>query len=489
MAPIRLLAVENTLTRKKSANQQILLFLLQVDNLSYQKQVDVLWCGRDGVWHRLPAKYQAPAGGQRELWQARLSVTAKSLQGLPGDIGVAVRLRCEDKEFWDNNQGWNHQSLQGSGVVLYAGQRIQNLAFKPRLDEDQQYVQVRIALDPELAADSVILHWTGDKWRHTAEHKCQRNKRVKRHGAQLWTARLKVADLFALEYCICCRSAKTEIWENNGGLNFRSGRDPLRVMILNLHCYQESRQDYKFSQIARAIDQEAADLVCLQEVAEHWNDGHGDWASNAANIINQRLKQPMHLFTDWSHLGFDKYREGVAILSRYPFRHTQARYVSDSHDAYSIHSRKVVMTQVHIPYIGPVNVFSAHLSWWEDGFQHQFQRLSEWADGLLNDTVKTNLLCGDFNITAGTTGYRWVVDGKQYEDQYLAANHQGLFEQIFRVRDLHWGNLLAEDYRIDYIFMNKDSALSVTSARVLFTEGDYGPVSDHVGFLMSFEPR
>jgi maltose 6'-phosphate phosphatase len=32
------------------------------------------------------------------------------------------------------------------------------------------------------------------------------------------------------------------------------------------------------------------DLVCLQEVAELWNNGKGDWQTNGARIINQRLQ-------------------------------------------------------------------------------------------------------------------------------------------------------------------------------------------------------
>ncbi|MGR9051965.1 MAG: endonuclease/exonuclease/phosphatase family protein, partial [Gammaproteobacteria bacterium] len=201
------------------------------------------------------------------------------------------------------------------------------------------------------------------------------------------------------------------------------------------------------------------------------------------------LPQPFHIYTDWSHLGFDKYREGVAILSRYPLTHPEARYVSDSHDVYSIHSRKVVSAQVAIPFIGLVNVFSAHLSWWEDGFKQQFERLRQWAESRYDHYVKGTLLCGDFNIAAGSVGYRQVVESKQYEDQYLAANQYGLFEKIFRVNDAHWSSLLADDYRIDYIFMNKTSDLHVTSARVLFTDQDYGRVSDHCGFLMTFEPK
>ncbi|MFA5019047.1 MAG: endonuclease, partial [Methylobacter sp.] len=77
----------------------------------------------------------------------------------------------------------------------------------------------------------------------------------------------------------------------------------------------------------------------------------------------------------------------------------------------------------------------------------------------------------------------------QNDDQYLAANSQGVFEKIFRVNDPYWQNYLSDDYRIDYIFLNKDSELQVVSAKVLFTEQDYGRVSDHCGYFMTFEPK
>jgi hypothetical protein len=53
--------------------------------------------------------------------------------------------------------------------------------------------------------------------------------------------------------------------------------------------------------------------------------------------------------------------------------------------------------------------------------------------------MSTPLYCAAiFNIAAGSTGYHLVVDGHQYDDQYLAANSQGVFEKIFRVNDPYW---------------------------------------------------
>ncbi|MGZ8935564.1 MAG: endonuclease/exonuclease/phosphatase family protein, partial [Methylobacter sp.] len=194
-------------------------------------------------------------------------------------------------------------------------------------------------------------------------------------------------------------------------------------------------------------------------------------------------------YTDWAHLGFDRYREGVAILSKYPLSNEESRYVSDSHDPYNIHSRKVVMAQINIPHMGLINVFSAHLSWWEDGFQKQFNRLREWAESRQSAPVKGTLLCGDFNIAAGSSGYNLVVESHQYEDQYLAVNSPIVFEKIFKVNDPYWQHYLADDYRIDFIFMNKSSNLQATSGTVVFTEQDYGRVSDHCGYFMTFEPK
>ncbi|MFI3135523.1 MAG: hypothetical protein QX197_01965 [Methylococcaceae bacterium] len=147
------------------------------------------------------------------------------------------------------------------------------------------------------------------------------------------------------------------------------------------------------------------------------------------------------------------------------------------------------MGQIAVPGIGLINVFSAHLSWWEGGFSEQFKRLSAWAAEKQTPELKATLLCGDFNITAGSNGYDLVVKLNEYDDQFLAANSQGVFDKIFKVNDPYWQHDLSDDYRIDYIFMNKASELQVTSGSVLFTEQDYGRVSDHCGYLMSFEPR
>jgi len=501
MEKIKLLYVENIISRKQAHVQQQLSFFMRVENLAYAKQVDVLWSGEEGVLHVLPAQYHSMQGNDKEYWQADVVLPLSTALSLPGNIRFSLRYKVYADEYWDNNQGDNYSSEADSGIKLAHNTLIQNIAFANNLTQQQSSIPVTIAIDKSFNANKVSIHWTTNHWQTTQKIRChfKRNhwdnecasnaRNPNQYGVEIWFGVIDDIDAFQLQYSICCENDQQIVWDNNSGNNYSLQREQLKILILNLHCYQEENQDDKFTQIAKAINELDADIVCLQEVAEYWKDGEGDWESNSAKIINDRLVKPFHLHTDWSHLGFDTYREGVAILSRYPLSDHQSRYVSDSHDIYSIHSRKVVMARAHVPYIGKINVFSAHLSWLEDGFEQQFQRLHQWEEETQTDGVKATLLCGDFNITAGSSGYALVVDSNEYDDQFLAANKQGIFEKIFRVNDAHWQDLLTEDYRIDYVFMNKASALQVTSAKVVFTEQDYGRVSDHCGYFMTFEPK
>ncbi len=501
MPNIQLLYVENIISRKLKAAQQKLSFFVRVENLGFAKQVDVVWAGEDGVWQTLAARFHSKRGNTQELWFAEIKQQHIVKKALPGTIQFSLRYRVNGEELWDNNNGWNYSSEADSGIKVPGNNPVLNTGLADRLTDAQKSIPVTVAVDQSLAVKKVIIHWTKDNWRHTFKTPCFLKKghwqksagsaaaNPNQYGIQIWTGRLKFGAAFRVQYCIACEGGAQTLWDNNDGQNYVISRKPLAVMILNLHCYQEDNQDYKLSQIAKAIDEREADIVCLQEVAEDWNNGAGDWHSNSAKIINDRLRRPYHIYADWSHLGFDKYREGVAILSRLPLDGQESRYVSESRDPYSIHSRKVVMAQINLPYMGLINVFSAHLSWIEDGFKEQFNRLSDWAESRQSVEVKATLLCGDFNIAAGSEGYSLVVDLHQYDDQFLAANSPGVFDKIFKVNDPHWQHYLADDYRIDFIFMHKNSELAVKSATVLFTDEDYGRVSDHCGYLMTFEPE
>lgn len=497
MNKIRLLYVANEITNENGLIQQELSFFVWVDHLAFSKKVDIAWAGEDGVWHTLPAKYHSTPERGKEYWQAKTTFRPSSDRALPGNIQFALRYQALGEEYWNNNHGLNYRSQANSGIQLADHHPLLNIGFDKRLEDGQKLVPITVAINRSVHAKKVTVHWTTDNWNHTKITRCylKRSSTLSREGnpdksgSQVWKGLLNIGHAFQLQYSICCEFADQVLWDNNFGRNYSASHKPLKVMILNLHCYQEENQDYKFSQIAKAINQLEVDIVCLQEVAEPWNEGKGDRELNSAKIINDRLRSPYHLCTDWSHLGFDRYREGVAVLSRYPIVKQDSRYVSNSDDPYNIHARKVVMTQIAVPFIGLINFFSSHLSWWEDGFSEQFENLRKWANAKHTRRIKGTMLCGDFNIKAGSKGYKLVVDSNEYEDQFLAASSPEVFEKIFGDKRPHWQRYLLDDHRIDYIFMHKSSDLRITSGKVIFTKQDYGSVSDHKGYLMTFEPK
>lgn len=501
MYPVQFISVKNIISRTVNGTFQEISFAVRVHNAGHGKQVAIHWCGEDCVWNITPASYRCTEASGSERWTARVSLPLTMRSAIPGNIQFAACMEFNGETVWDSRFGLNYRSDADSGVIVFDSVPAQVLDHPPGLLPGTLSLPVEVAVRQELEPESVLIHWSVDGWvtQHRTHAYFRHNhwdlsagsnaRNPNRYGWGVWAGRIRLRHAYRLEYAVECRTKQGVFWDNRGGLNYKARRGSLRAMTLNLHTYQEVDQQQKFERIARAIQETKIDLVCLQEVGEHWNHGEGDWASNAARIINSHLPEPYHLHTDWSHLGFDRFREGVAILSRYPFVYTDSGYVSDSHDPYDIHSRKVVMAQVRVPYFGLINVFSAHLSWPSDGFFPQFDRLREWAEQRHTPGVTATLLGGDFNIAAGSEAYRHIVDSGDYEDQYLKIMSSAVFQAVFRKRRGDTMPLLAEDGRIDYLWLRNGSRLRAIDAEELFTPGRFGRVSDHTAYRVEFELR
>lgn len=497
MSKLRLVSAANVIARDTGRPVQHLSFLVRVANVAYEKQLDVLWAGEDGFWRTLPAHYLRDAPEGEEYWAASTALALDAEHALPGNVEFCLRYRVRGEQHWDNNDGRNHALEADAGVRLPTGLEMLDLAAHRPAKAASRSLPVAVAVDARLEAQRVTVHWTTDDWRTTRDTACRLRRdywdaecgsnarNPNQYGVQVWDAALDLGRAPNALYRIVCESVRGRLWDDDVARGFRLTPPQLNVMVLNLHCYQEADQQRKFRCIAQAIDDLHVDVVCFQEVAEHWNNGQGDWASNSARIINDHLRAPAHLATDWSHLGFDRYREGVAVLSRHRIVRQESRYVSRSHDPFSIHSRKVVLAQIDVPSIGLVNVFSAHLSWWSDGFAEQFGNLRQWAREAHGPGVQATLLCGDFNIEAGSRGYELVRDSNEYDDGFLAATRPEAHRAVFADRVADWREHLRNDGRIDYILVRRSGALRAVAGRELFTEQAYGRVSDHTAYLLT----
>lgn len=499
MQQVKIAYAQNTITRSSQGLVQELAFTVEVDNLAYDKQVEIHWAGEDDHWHADTATYQLTRADGRELWLAKVQCPLTPQHNLPGTIRFAVRYETMGRIFWDSNHGHNYSLDADCGMVVYSRIPLLHCFHDPVLQGGKVRLPIQTAVRADLEATAVRIHWSTDHWKTKRVSRCLRRanywhaacdsaaRNPNRYGWEIWAGRIPVRQAYRVEYYLEAETPKGVVRDDALGQNYQSRRSSLRVMTLNLHCNQEKDQAAKFKQIAHVIEQLDVDVICFQEVAEDWNDGRGDWATNTARAINGHLPQPYHLFADYSHLGFEKYREGLAILSRHEFTSTDSGYVSESEDIYDIHARRVLMAQIHVPYFGPVNVYSAHLSWVEDGFEEQFERLRSWVNRQHTEEVVASVVCGDFNIAADSAAYSGIVRTGDLQDQYLCATRPDLYEQVFGKAKQNSMRTLNGDGRIDYIWLKTDSELRALSARELFTPTAYGRVSDHPGYLVEFE--
>ncbi len=293
----------------------------------------------------------------------------------------------------------------------------------------------------------------------------------------------------------------------------------LRVLTLNLHSYQEldsagvpeseltdelaeQRIDAYgpiFDRIAHGIAELDPDLVCLQEVAE-WPGESSDkprvleFGTSDSNMVYQvlsRLPDSRYAYTmDWSHFTWGVWLEGSAILSKYPLTHSESRFISRPDTiphGEDWKSRNVPMAKIDVPELGEVSVYSVHAGWWDDPhepFQEQYGRLLEWV-GEVSARSVTTILCGDFNVAAGSAGYDFMLENTGFADSYAIANPEGFLDATIGAGADGWEDS-DKGQRIDYILISEDSPLEAARARRVFTRDEFGIVSDHVGVFVKF---
>ncbi len=319
------------------------------------------------------------------------------------------------------------------------------------------------------------------------------------------------------------RTTASQTWLKNGLQSITNPDEHIpslpvfTLLSLNLHTYQEfstnNTEENKlttqqaltriiahqplFKKIAAAINQLEPDAICLQEVGE-WgynletNNNSKQFGISSTNAVHQILKylnnKKYHAFMDWSHYGWQVWKEGTAVISKHPFIYTGSRYLSknrrDNHRFWK--SRKATQVQISTKHFGTITLFSVHTGWWHDKdepFKKQFQQLTTWAQQ--TSKTKNTFFCGDFNQAASTQGYNFMTKNSGYRDQYILANPSGMMDATIGGNIAGWENSNGGK-RVDYILLKNSSHLKVKLSQRIFTEKAFGRVSDHLGIYAQF---
>lgn len=273
----------------------------------------------------------------------------------------------------------------------------------------------------------------------------------------------------------------------------------MKILTINVHGWMEENTEQKIKYLAKTIAQKDYEIVALQEVNQPMKQKevtHPRFIKsinesnsiplkeqNYAGLVIQELeKLGKEYYWSWSanHIGYDKYDEGLSILSKTPQK-TEAIIVSETTDYSSISTRNVLKSEVNIE--GEKwHVFNGHFSWWEDDkkslvFKNEWDKVQEYFKDI---NVEHVLFMGDFNNEADRVeeGYDYLLETTPFlSDTYKMAEKR--YGDATIVAGIDGWNHTLLGKRIDYIFSSK--RLPVLESNVIFDGKNESVISDHFG--------
>ncbi|MGL4570901.1 MAG: endonuclease/exonuclease/phosphatase family protein [Clostridium sp.] len=249
----------------------------------------------------------------------------------------------------------------------------------------------------------------------------------------------------------------------------------MKLLTLNCHSWREDNQIEKIKYLAKVIKEKEYDVIALQEVSQKI----GIEKNNFCNILIEELTNigagMYNYIWDFSHIGYDIYEEGLAILTRHKIKESSSFYVSKNKDYKFYKSRKIVEAIISINNCD-IQFLSCHLGWWNDeseSFTHQVDKLYEHVR---NDC--SSFIMGDFNNDAfiENEGYDYLLKKPLYDTYNLAVIKDSGITVEGKIDG--WKDC-SSSKRLDLILTNKKSY--VERSEVIFNNKNKEIVSDHYG--------
>ncbi|MBF0779266.1 endonuclease/exonuclease/phosphatase family protein [Streptococcus cuniculi] len=256
----------------------------------------------------------------------------------------------------------------------------------------------------------------------------------------------------------------------------------MKLLTLNVHAWLEDNQVEKMEILARTIAQKQYDVVALQEVNQLMTEHpvtkdikEDNYGLLLVEKINQLSMEKYSLFWSNSHIGYDKYDEGIAFLTKLPVYDVDPFYCTEHRMVQSIFSRKIV--GITVAYQGQlVDCYSCHMNLPDCQEEDSIDNLRAIVDRSRHSRLK--ILMGDFNTDAISVPEDYeAMKGVGLLDTYELAQEKDEGITVSKAIDGWSGH--GTEKRIDYIFLNQER--EVLSSRIIFNGENEAVVSDHFG--------
>ena len=275
----------------------------------------------------------------------------------------------------------------------------------------------------------------------------------------------------------------------------------MKLLTLNTHSLVEDNYSTKLDAFVSAIAEQRPDIIALQEVNQTIAETQVDVISEGyvPCVENIVIRKDNHVYKAaellegagvkyyWTWLplkkGYDKYDEGIALMSRSRIIETDVVRISETDDYNNWKTRKIIGIRTEA---APDEwFFSVHYGWWDDldePFQNQWQKTAEYMK-----KYSRVWLMGDFNSPAEVRneGYDMINGGGWY-DSYTLARTRDNGITVGKVID-GWRDKVSgtDGMRIDQIWCSQKA--EIASSEVIFNGANKPVVSDHYGVVAEYE--
>lgn len=241
----------------------------------------------------------------------------------------------------------------------------------------------------------------------------------------------------------------------------------MKILTFNINSKPDQDPKSKYQALAQLILQQGLELVCLQEVCQDLSSFE---QINPSNVIYQIMDYlPSEYQFVWSptHIAYDQYMEGIAIITNLKFSNVREEFISKSHDYNFWKTRKAIFIDLVDE---AISVCCTHTGWYDDKqepFSTQFRKI------MYHLGTKNHLIVGDLNILAGSCEEqanlnKWnLIDYSQFGYSFDQAIDG-------------WQN--QKKGKVDYIIGNKPYQII---QQKLYLAKDY--LSDHNGFYIEIK--
>lgn len=254
----------------------------------------------------------------------------------------------------------------------------------------------------------------------------------------------------------------------------------MKLLTLNCHSWLEKNQLDKIKYLAKIIKEEQYDVIAMQEVSQSikskiiYSDIKED---NFVYLLNEELKKlnedNYKFIWDFSHIGYDIYEEGLAILTKHDIKNYESFYVSNSTRIDFYKTRKIIKADININN-EEISFFSCHLGWWND----EHESFKGQANNLIKKINKKSFVMGDFNNNAfiRNEGYDYLLSKGLIDTYNLAIEKDS---GITVEGEIAGWEGKKEEKRLDIIFTTEK--IDVLNSKVIFNNKNKNVISDHYG--------